>query len=60
MLTIGDGLDEALSGPVRAGVWGDARVDDPTAVEGENDEDVEEAEPAGYDDEEVASQVARR
>ena len=54
MLAISDGLDEALSGPDRAGFLGDARVDDPTTVEGENDEDVEEAEPAGYDDKEVA------
>ena len=54
MLAIGDGLDEASSGPDPAGVLGDARVDDLTAVEGENDEDVEEAEPAGYDNKEVA------
>jgi hypothetical protein len=53
-LAIADSLDEALGSPDSAGVRGNARVHEAAAVEGENDEDVEEAESAGHEDEEVA------
>src|SRR5579863_1988989 len=51
---IGGGLDEALCGPLRARVRGHARVDDLASLEGEHDEDIQDAEPAGEEDEEVA------
>ena len=54
LLPIGGGLDEALAGPDGAGVRRDARLDDLAAVQGEDHEDVEDPEPPGHKDEEVA------
>jgi hypothetical protein len=48
------GLDEALCGPLSARVRGHASVDDLASLEGEHDEDLQDAEPTGEEDEEVA------
>ena len=54
LLAVGGGLDEPLGGPVGAGVRRDAGVDDLAAVESEDHEDVQDAEPSGHENEEVA------
>ena len=54
LLDIAGGLRDALGGPRSAWMLGDAGVDDGSAGEGENDEDVKDAESARDEDEEVA------
>ena len=54
LLGIAGRLGDALGGPASGWMLGDASVDDPAPVQGENDEDVEDAESRGDDDEEVA------
>ena len=54
LLSIAGRLRDALGGPAGAWVLGDAGVDDRASAEGENDEDVEEAESPRDEDEEVA------
>jgi hypothetical protein len=54
LLSIAGRLRDALGGPAGAWMLGDAGVDDRASAEGENDEDVEEAESRGHEDEEVA------
>jgi hypothetical protein len=54
LLSIARRLRDALGGPAGARVLGDAGVDDRASAEGQNDEDVEEAEFPRDEDEEVA------
>ena len=54
LVAVGHGLDQPLSGPSRRRVLCDADMDQPPPTEGENDEDVEHAEPGRHDREVVA------
>ena len=54
LLGIAGRLRDALGGPGSAWMLGDAGVDDGASAEGENDEDVEDAESPCDEDEEVA------
>src|ERR1017187_8158251 len=54
LLGIAGRLRKALGGPAGAWVLGDAGVDDRASAEGENDEDVKDAESPRDEDEEVA------
>ena len=54
LLSIAGRLRDALGGPGSAWMFGDAGVDDGASAEGENDEDVKEAESPRDEDEEVA------
>jgi hypothetical protein len=54
LLSIAGRLRDALGGPGSAWMFGDAGVDDGASAEGENDEDVKEAESRRDEDEEVA------
>jgi hypothetical protein len=54
LLGIAGCLRDALGGPAGGWMLGDAGVDDGASAEGENDEDVKDAESARDEDEEVA------
>ena len=49
LIAVDYGLNQSLSGPSRRRVLCDADMDQPPPTEGENDEDVEHAEPGRHD-----------